>query len=93
MTSKKIKIKSFGSKHTYLLNLFIYRINLPHRARQKGVVFDVGHGQGSFDWKVAEGVCCSEQSSFWPDVISTDLHTGNVNGPVRCRLVFRQVFS
>ena len=53
------------------------------RAREKGVLFDVGHGQGSFNWEVAEGVCCSEHSSFWPDVISTDLHSGNMNGPVR----------
>lgn len=53
-----------------------------NRAREKGVIFDVGHGQGSFDWCVAENAC-SEHSKFWPDVISTDLHTGNVNGPVR----------
>ena len=54
-----------------------------NRARDRGVIFDVGHGQGSFDWNVAEGVCCDKKSVFWPDVISTDLHTGNVNGPVR----------
>ena len=47
------------------------------------MIFDVGHGQGSFDWNVAESVCCSGQPSFWPDVISTDLHTGNIKGPVR----------
>ena len=54
-----------------------------NRARDKGVIFDVGHGQGSFDWSVAENACSEEHSKFWPDVISTDLHTGNVNGPVR----------
>ena len=47
-------------------------------ARKRGVVFDVGHGQGSFSWTVAE--ICSAQG-FWPDTISTDLHTGNVHGP------------
>ena len=45
--------------------------------RSGGVLFDVGHGQGSFDWKVAEAAA---QQGFWPDLISTDLHSGNVNG-------------
>ena len=45
--------------------------------RSVGVLFDVGHGQGSFDWKVAEAAA---QQGFWPDLISTDLHSGNVNG-------------
>ena len=61
--------------------MILYRIE--NRARKRGIIFDVGHGQGSFNWNVAEGVCCSGQSQFWPDVISTDLHTGNMNGPVR----------
>jgi dihydroorotase len=47
-------------------------------ARNRGVIFDLGHGQGSFSWTVAE-LCAKE--SFWPDVISSDLHTGNCLGP------------
>ncbi|XP_013396505.1 uncharacterized protein LOC106163459 isoform X2 [Lingula anatina] len=47
-------------------------------AKKRGVIFDVGHGQGSFAWWVAES--CAEQN-FWPDVISTDLHSGNTMGP------------
>jgi dihydroorotase len=42
------------------------------------VLFDVGHGQGSFGWTVAE-ICA--QYNFYPDTISTDLHTGNHVGP------------
>ena len=49
-------------------------------ARKRGIIFDVGHGQGSFDWEVAE-ICAS--SGFYPDCISTDLHSGNVNGAAR----------
>lgn len=49
------------------------------RAKEKGVLFDVGHGQGSFGWTVAE-ICA--RSNFYPDTISTDLHTGNHQGPV-----------
>ena len=48
--------------------------------RQVGVLFDFGHGQGSFDWKVAEAAA---QQGFWPDLISTDLHSGNVNGAAK----------
>ena len=50
------------------------------RCSQNGVLFDVGHGQGSFDWEVVEA---SARIGFWPDLISTDLHSGNVNGAVR----------
>ncbi|XP_033763537.1 LOW QUALITY PROTEIN: deacetylase Oant_2987-like [Pecten maximus] len=48
-------------------------------ARRKGVLFETGHGQGSFSWTVAE-MCA--KSSFWPDIIGTDLHSGNMDGPV-----------
>ena len=47
-------------------------------ARRRGVLFDLGHGQGSFTWTVAEK--CAEVG-FWPDFISTDLHSGNTDGP------------
>lgn len=50
-----------------------------NRAKERGVLFDVGHGQGSFGWTVAE-ICA--RSNFYPDTISTDLHTGNHRGPV-----------
>lgn len=47
-------------------------------ARERGVLFDVGHGCGSFSWKVAR--ICLDQG-FGPDTISTDLHAKSVNGP------------
>ena len=49
-------------------------------ARKRGVVFDLGHGGGSFFWWVA--VPAFEQK-FYPDVISTDLHTGSMNGGMK----------
>lgn len=49
-------------------------------ARQRGVIFDVGHGEGSFVWRIAEPAC--QQHGFWPDTISTDLHRFNIYGPV-----------
>ncbi len=48
-------------------------------AKQRGVIMDVGHGAGSFRWEVGERAL---EQGFLPDVISTDLHTGNILGPV-----------
>lgn len=50
------------------------------RARDRGVLLDVGHGVGSFDWDAAEPAC--RDHDFWPDTISTDVHAYNLNGPV-----------
>lgn len=49
------------------------------KAQQNGVIFDVGHGAGSFRYEVAQRAM---EQGFISDVISTDLHTGNINGPV-----------
>lgn len=48
-------------------------------AVERGVIFDVGHGAGSFDWGVAETAL---EQGFLPQTISSDLHIYNVNGPV-----------
>jgi dihydroorotase len=48
------------------------------RAWESGVVFDVGHGTGSFSFEIAEAVMGDGRK---PDVISTDLHQLSVNGP------------
>lgn len=48
-------------------------------ARARGVLLDVGHGQGSFGFAVAESLLAQ---GVFPDTISSDLHAHNVNGPV-----------
>lgn len=48
-------------------------------ARKRGVLFDVGHGCGSFSWEVAQRAF---EHAFFPDTISTDLHRFGVGGPV-----------
>lgn len=45
-------------------------------ARRRGVKFDVGHGAGSF---VFRNAAASVQQGFYPDSISTDLHTLSMN--------------
>lgn len=49
------------------------------RARERGVIFDLGHGAGSFWFRNAVPAF---RDGFYPDSISTDFHMGNVNGPV-----------
>lgn len=52
-------------------------------ARKRGVLFDVGHGVGGFNWERAEKGC--REFGFWPDTISTDVHHYNLFSPV-CNL-------
>jgi dihydroorotase len=49
-------------------------------ARKRGIVFDVGHGGGSFLYRQA--VPATKQG-FYPDVISTDLHVGSMNSGMK----------
>jgi len=49
-------------------------------ARKRGVLFDVGHGGGSFLYRQAVP---ATKAGFFPDVISTDLHTGSMNGGMK----------
>ena len=50
-----------------------------HEAMERGVVFDVGHGAGSFSWDTVE---TAMGQGVAPQTISSDLHIYNVNGPV-----------
>jgi dihydroorotase len=47
-------------------------------ARERGVIFDIGHGKGSFSFKVARLML---ENNFQPDVISSDVHKMCINGP------------
>jgi len=47
-------------------------------AKQRGVIFDVGHGGGSFDYTVAEPAIAQGAS---PDTISSDIHVFSGNTP------------
>ena len=49
-------------------------------AKKRGVIFDVGHGAGSFIWRYAVP---SMEQGFIPDSISTDLHTGSMNAGMK----------
>lgn len=49
-------------------------------ARKRGVIFDVGHGGGSFLFRQAVPAL---REGFPPDTISTDLHTGSMNAGMK----------
>lgn len=49
-------------------------------ARKRGVLFDVGHGGGSFSWRIAVPAV---KEGFLPDSISTDLHVGSMNAGMK----------
>lgn len=47
-------------------------------ARKRGVLFDIGHGMGSFSFKTARAMLAN---GFPPDTISSDVHALCINGP------------
>jgi dihydroorotase len=49
-------------------------------AKRRGVILDVGHGGGSFVWRVAVPLM---KAGIVPDSISTDLHVGSMNGGMK----------
>jgi len=47
-------------------------------ARKRGVLFDIGHGMGSFAFKTARAMLAN---GFLPDTISSDVHALCIDGP------------
>ena len=52
-------------------------------ARKRGIIFEVGYGGISFSYSQA---IPAMKEGFVPDVISTDLHTGSMNGAMKDQL-------
>ncbi len=71
--------------HTYLVAVPLLDDNLhvfPYfaEARRRGILFDVGHGQGSFLFRQAIPAI---KQGFLADTISTDLHAGSMNSGMK----------
>jgi len=47
-------------------------------ARQRGVIFDIGHGGGSFGFGTTRKMLAA---GFLPDAISSDVHAISIEGP------------
>lgn len=51
-----------------------------HAAQKKGIIFDIGHGGGSFVFATAVQAF---KEGYYPDSLSTDLHVGSMNAGMK----------
>ena len=58
-------------------------------ARARGVIFDIGHGRGSFGFATAIKML---EHGFSPDVLSSDVHVLSIDGPAYNLLVTMSKF-
>ena len=58
-------------------------------AKKRGIIFDVGYGGGSFNFTQA---IPAVKNGFFPDCISTDLHTGSMNAAMKSMLNVMSTF-
>jgi dihydroorotase len=66
----------YNDRHVELLDRQTGQIQpFMYEARKRGVLFDLGHGGGSFLWPVADRAM---SLGFPPDTISTDIHGGSI---------------
>jgi dihydroorotase len=70
-----------GDVHTHMYGQHIEQLDANRKvpdymweARKRGILFDVGHGGGSFWFRVAKPAM---EQGWRPDTISTDIHTGS----------------
>jgi dihydroorotase len=84
---KLLDVMRPGDLHTHMYNddqmELVDRRNgrlteVAQEARRHGVLFDLGHGGGSFLWPVA---AAAMRQGFPPDTISTDLHPSSIMLP------------
>jgi dihydroorotase len=69
----------FNGLETRLIDDRGHVLPFVERARERGVIMDIGHGAGSFSFAVAERML---DAGFTPDVISTDIHQLSAYGPL-----------
>ncbi|MDA1315187.1 MAG: amidohydrolase/deacetylase family metallohydrolase [Acidobacteria bacterium] len=71
-----LRTHSFSDHQVELLDRATRKIHpYAREARKKGLLFDVGHGNGSFVFPVASDAM---KDDFPPDTISTDLHNSSI---------------
>jgi len=67
---------TYNDRQLELIDRFTGRVQeYAREARRRGVLFDLGHGGGSFLWPVATRAMAQ---GFPPDTISTDLHGSSI---------------
>lgn len=59
------------------------------KAQERGIIFDVGFGGASFDFRQA---IPSIKDGFYPNTMGTDLHTGSMNSAMKDQLNVLSIF-
>ncbi|MBI1356379.1 MAG: amidohydrolase/deacetylase family metallohydrolase [Acidobacteria bacterium] len=73
-----IHTHAFNDRQVEIVSRFTGKVqDYVWEARKRGVLFDMGHGGGSFMWPVAVN---ATKDGFYPDTISTDLHDSSIMG-------------
>ncbi len=76
LRSGDLHTHTYNDRQLELLDRFTGRVqDYAREARRRGVLFDMGHGGGSFLWPVATRAMAQ---GFPPDTISTDLHSSSI---------------
>ena len=71
-----LRTHSYSDHQVEILNRVTRKVQpFTREARKRGLLFDVGHGNGSFVFPVAADAM---KDDFPPDTISTDLHRGSI---------------
>ena len=71
-----LRTHSYSDHQVEILNRATRKVQpFTRAARKRGLLFDVGHGNGSFVFPVASDAM---KDNFPPDTISTDLHNGSI---------------
>ncbi|HYM09535.1 MAG TPA: amidohydrolase/deacetylase family metallohydrolase [Bryobacterales bacterium] len=74
-----LRTHTYNDRQVTLVDRFSGRVEeYIRQARRRGLLFDMGHGAGSFLWPVATRAMAQ---GFPPDTISTDLHSASIMVP------------
>jgi dihydroorotase len=79
LRSGDVMTHCYHDKHCKLVDEHAQVCAIVREKQREGVLLDVGHGSGSFAWRVARAML---EQGVEPDFIGSDLHAYNVHGPV-----------
>lgn len=79
LRSGDVMTHCYHDKNCKLVDDHTQVCSIVREKQREGVLLDVGHGSGSFAWRVARAML---DQGVLPDFLGSDLHTYNVHGPV-----------
>ena len=79
LRSGDVMTHCYHDKNCKLVDDHTQVCSIVREKQREGVLLDVGHGSGSFAWRVTRAML---DQGVLPDFLGSDLHTYNVHGPV-----------